>query len=353
MNSWAEVHIGLVYYGGLLLFLAIGILAFFYLKPGRYLKNRQEKSAPFWSRNFIITTLIAGLLGAMSVSFKDCNGSYRFLIDHRAATLELGIDQISTACLSFTVMFGVWFLILMALKMTQVWRPNVGSFYKILSVVLIASGILGFYLIHFLKQKYVIVKALILFVLLSITGVNCNAQVKGDSVLYPPFVVYKSDSVGHFNERAIEIFKINANRTFRLDKSRSIWVQCENKKGRIKIKRAQLISITGNEMRFKPFNKNFKEITYSDSDIMYIGFTSTGRIIIASVSNIIIISTVVFVYTVVIMAAILSGSTHIGGFSGDLRHVPIVPFKKNISFYENLSGNRKWGVRIVESKQSN
>ncbi|HEU5292841.1 MAG TPA: hypothetical protein VFU05_19470 [Cyclobacteriaceae bacterium] len=147
-------------------------------------------------------------------------------------------------------------------------------------------------------------------------------------------------------EKAIEVFKINSNKTFLIEKSRTVWVQCENKKGRRQIKRAQIIDIHDQEIKFRPFNKNFTDVTYTEADLLYIGFTSTGRIIIATVSNIIIVSAVVIIYTTALIFAILSGHSSFGS-DPDFSWVPLVPFRKNINCYKSMSGERKWGIRIV------
>ena len=96
---------------------------------------------------------MAGLLGALSVSLKDCYGSYEKYHNPQGITIDFGLKQVSTACLSFTVMFGVWFLILLTLRMMQIRKANVGSFFKIISLTFIMVGILGFYLILFINQN--------------------------------------------------------------------------------------------------------------------------------------------------------------------------------------------------------
>jgi len=175
----------------------------------------------------------------------------------------------------------------------------------------------------------------------------CQAQINGDSTLNNTLLETNHDTVSSSGERSIEIYKINSNKIFLLNKGQNVWVRCQNKDGKIKIKRAKILAVSNHEITFKPYDLGFSEVIYDTSEIMYIGFTSTGRVLIASISNILIISAVVIICVIVTVAAILSGGSGIGGgfpnFSGIL-----VPSKKNIDFSKTKSGNRKWFIRIVK-----
>src|SRR5690242_13405544 len=147
--KWTEFQIGLVYFGGLAITACVGIAALIYLQPFRNLKKLLATSGIYWGINLTTTILIAGLLGAMSVSFKNCNSGYSYLLDNPSETIQLGLTQISRGCLSFTIMFCFWFLILITLKMTQVWRIKKWAFFQLFSVGLAVIVILGFYVVAF------------------------------------------------------------------------------------------------------------------------------------------------------------------------------------------------------------
>lgn len=145
MKNWTEFHVGMVYYSGLAVSALIGILSLWYLKPIGLVKKITEKSSAFWSFNFITTILIAGLLGAMSVSFTDCHGDYDNLLNARSTTIYYGLLQISTACKAYAFVIGVWLLILVILQMTMVRRMTIGLIYKITCVVLLIVAVFWFY----------------------------------------------------------------------------------------------------------------------------------------------------------------------------------------------------------------
>jgi len=153
MKPWTEFHIATVYFSSIFISLSIGIFSLFYLKPFRNIRKIIGNSENLWGYKFTITTLMAGLLGAMSVSFVDCNGSYEGLLDDQKKTIELGLAQIKATCISFGIMFGVWFLILMTLHMIHHRKSGKNHFYKIINVVIIVGGILSFYLFLILNRN--------------------------------------------------------------------------------------------------------------------------------------------------------------------------------------------------------
>lgn len=145
MKSWAEFQIGVVYYSGLTVSFLIGVISLLYLKPFYYIKLITEKSGSLWSYNFITTMLIAGLLGAMSVSFTDCGGTYDFLLDSKYATILRGLSQITTASMTYAVMLGVWFILLLAIRMHKIRATGFSSPVKIVFIVLLIVGIVKIY----------------------------------------------------------------------------------------------------------------------------------------------------------------------------------------------------------------
>lgn len=157
--------------------------------------------------------------------------------------------------------------------------------------------------------------------------------------------LHLSSNIDH--ERVFEVFKINSNKTFQLKKGCNVWVHCDNKKGKTKIKRSQITNISEHEITFKPYDNDFSEITYTDNDLMYISFTSPGRIMIASVSNVIIISAAALIYMSAVLIDLFSQG-HSANSNPGFRWVPLVPFRKNIHFLETKLGEQKWCMRIVE-----
>jgi hypothetical protein len=154
-----------------------------------------------------------------------------------------------------------------------------------------------------------------------------------------------SSNIDH--ERVFEAFKINSNKTFQLKKGCNVWVHCDNKKGKTKIKRSQITNISEHEITFKPYDKDFSEVTYTDNDLMYISFTSPGRIMIASVSNVIIISAAALIYMSAVLIDLFSQGHSVNSNPG-FHWVPLVPFRKNIHFLETKLGEQKWRMRIVD-----
>jgi hypothetical protein len=145
MKSWTEFHIAVVYYCGISVSLFMGILSVLYLKPFYYIKEITKEYGAILGYHFTTTIFIAGILGAMSVSFVGCNGNYDSLLESPSTTLFYGLCQISFAGMSYAIMMGVWFFILLILHMVRTRGMNMSSFYKIICLAIVIGGICWFY----------------------------------------------------------------------------------------------------------------------------------------------------------------------------------------------------------------
>jgi hypothetical protein len=154
-----------------------------------------------------------------------------------------------------------------------------------------------------------------------------------------PMSVTAEVPYNHYAAMEVELFKIGSRRTVTIRQGRNVWIRCANKKGKIKVRKAKLVAITEHDMTFKPFNKNFNVVTYPDYALDYIGYTSTGRVTIAFVTNVIIIAAVTVVYVVL---SLMSPSNP-GSGPGKLKI--LLPLRKNI----DLHGGGKWGLRLVSA----
>ena len=120
MINWGETGIGLVYFAGLLsaILLAIAVILFI-LPANKPVKKIVGKSGLSWTRTFITTIMLTVMLGAMSVSFRDCHGNYDKLLNSRKETLMKGLQQISAAMqyLAWVLLFwAIIFCILYILR---------------------------------------------------------------------------------------------------------------------------------------------------------------------------------------------------------------------------------------------
>jgi hypothetical protein len=116
MKPWTETQIGLIFFGGLLAALITGVLAILYLRPFNNQINRITGGiTKIWSHSFITTLMIAGLLGALSVSFRDCHGDYDYLLKSKKETVMKGLQQVSSSLdyLSWTI--GFWLILFLVI----------------------------------------------------------------------------------------------------------------------------------------------------------------------------------------------------------------------------------------------
>jgi len=140
----------------------------------------------------------------------------------------------------------------------------------------------------------------------------------------------KQDPIKNQNEKIIEISKIGSGKTFVFKPGKKVWVEGENNKGKRKIIKAEITEIGEHQITFTPINKNFKQIIYADSALKYIGFTTTGRVIVATTVTIVLLP-VFLIATLVAQVPIFV----------------IIPARKNINFYTAMNGDKKWNLKIT------
>jgi hypothetical protein len=198
-------------------------------------------------------------------------------------------------------------------------------------------------------QQLIINTKLLLITIYSLISVSTIAQIKADSIANQADSIsnFETPAPGTFQYNALEVYKPGRNKAFVLETRRNVWVYCKDKKGRIKIKRSQITSVGENSFTIKPYDNDFKEVTIHFYELPYIGFTSAGRIIIATISDVIIVGVVVTVLIFGAIIALLSGSS--GHGSGpDFSAVPFVPFRKDIHFQTfDSKGIKKWDIRTI------
>ncbi|NVO10900.1 MAG: hypothetical protein HXX16_13125 [Bacteroidales bacterium] len=120
MKSWTEFHIAIVYFAGLFIALTTSILVVLYLQQFKsVIKKLTEKFDILWHRGFISTIIIAGLLGAMAVSFRNCNGEYDYLLKSENATISKGLEQVSSSFTYVSLVLGLWLIIFLILSLTR------------------------------------------------------------------------------------------------------------------------------------------------------------------------------------------------------------------------------------------
>ncbi len=120
MKSWTEFHIALVYFAGLLVALVTSIMVVFYLHPFKStIKKIAKRFDALWKGSFISTAILSGLLGAMVVSFRDCDGTYNYLLKSEQATIAKGLEQISSSFNYLAITLGLWLIIFIALSLAR------------------------------------------------------------------------------------------------------------------------------------------------------------------------------------------------------------------------------------------
>lgn len=136
-----ESDIGLVYYSALTVSLIIGIAGTLSLKSAKAI-TRITGAGIFWNYSFKSTGIIAGMLGAMSVSYRGCDYPYS---TSASFTLKLGSLQVSTACQTLAILLFAWLLIFLMLRLLIVWRRRVKAIHKVLGVGMVVASVWWFY----------------------------------------------------------------------------------------------------------------------------------------------------------------------------------------------------------------
>jgi hypothetical protein len=120
MNNWSELHIGIVYIAGLLIGLLAGIAIIIWIQPLKVVLTKiAGKFEIIWTRSFKTTLVLAVLLGAMSVSFRDCYGNYAGLLGSGKTTLMKGFEQVSSSLGYLAVILGLWLFIFILLYLAR------------------------------------------------------------------------------------------------------------------------------------------------------------------------------------------------------------------------------------------
>ena len=120
MKNWSELQIGIVYYAGLILAILASILVLVYLSPVKNtIKKISKRFNILWSVSFKTTILIAGLLGAIVISFRDCTGKYDYLLNSRVETLKKGFEQVSSSFKYLLIILILWLVIFLVLFLVQ------------------------------------------------------------------------------------------------------------------------------------------------------------------------------------------------------------------------------------------
>lgn len=119
MNNWTEHQIAIIYFTGLFISLITGVLIIFYLHSINIaIKKIAGKYYLIWKTSFKTTVILSGFLGAMSVSFRNCDGSYEHLLKSKPEAIVKGIQQVTTSFNYLAIILGIWFLIFIVMQLT-------------------------------------------------------------------------------------------------------------------------------------------------------------------------------------------------------------------------------------------
>ncbi len=92
MTALTEVHIGIVYFSGLLVGVISAVLIIVYLHPLKTTVGRiTERSAPFWKRSFRSTLILAGLIGGIVGLFQGLRRQLRLSAGVRIQYSDEGV----------------------------------------------------------------------------------------------------------------------------------------------------------------------------------------------------------------------------------------------------------------------
>ncbi len=145
MNAPTEFEIGVIYYAGLAVSLLTGILGMVYLSPRHALARVAGKAGSLWNHLFKSTVLISGMLGAMSVSFVDCDTEYPKTLHH---AITLGAREVSSAYEYSITFLAAWLMAFLTMRLATLWRVQMRMAYKMLTIAVIAVSVMICYLVH-------------------------------------------------------------------------------------------------------------------------------------------------------------------------------------------------------------
>jgi len=112
MTSWSEINIAIVYFSGLFFALMTGLLIVLYMNSTKEaIKLITIKFDKLWNSVFKSSIVLASLIGALSVNFRNCEGNYDYLLKSPQQTVIKGIEQVSNAFDWLTVLLGFWFFL--------------------------------------------------------------------------------------------------------------------------------------------------------------------------------------------------------------------------------------------------
>ncbi|WP_242084544.1 hypothetical protein [Aestuariivivens sediminis] len=119
MKNWTEFHIAIVYYSGLIISVIVDVLILWYLRPNKTLiKKITERFGEIWNDSFKTSVVMSGLLGAMTVTFKDCDGNYDYLLKSPYNTALKGVGQVSTSFDYLAIVLGIWLAVFVIFQIT-------------------------------------------------------------------------------------------------------------------------------------------------------------------------------------------------------------------------------------------
>jgi len=121
MTSWSEINIAIVYFSGLFFALMTGLLIVLYMNSTKEaIKLITIKFDKLWNSVFKSSIVLASLIGALSVNFRNCEGNYDYLLKSPQQTVIKGIEQVSNAFDWLTVLLGFWFLLFISFRLNSI-----------------------------------------------------------------------------------------------------------------------------------------------------------------------------------------------------------------------------------------
>ena len=121
MTSWSEINIAIVYFSGLFFALMTGLLIVLYMNSTKEaIKLITIKFDKLWNSVFKSSIVLASLIGALSVNFRNCEGNYDYLLKSPQQTVIKGIEQVSNSFDWLTVLLGFWFLLFIIFRLNSI-----------------------------------------------------------------------------------------------------------------------------------------------------------------------------------------------------------------------------------------